>query len=118
MPAFKGSDFEIQLPVEFSDESTYAFAFPARLSFRPSVVVKTELLTQPVELPTYAAQQLEKIRAVLQDMLVVSSGPAEHGGLTAYGSIYDWGEAARRVRQKQRYILLNDPLRVVTLTAT
>jgi hypothetical protein len=118
MPAFHGSDFEIQLPAEFSDESTYAFAFPARANFRPSVVVKTERLVPPVELPAYVAQQLEKIRAVLQNVSVVSSGPAEHGELTAYGSVYDWGEASRRVRQKQRYILLNDPVRVVTLTAT
>jgi hypothetical protein len=118
MPEFTGNDFEIQLPPDYSDESTYAFALPARAGFRPSVVVKTERLAKPVELPAYAAQQLEKIQTVLQKMEVVSSGPAAHGELQAYGSIFDWGEPARRVRQKQRYILLNDPARVVTLTAT
>jgi hypothetical protein len=118
MPAFKGSDFEIQLPDEFSDESTYAFAFRARSNFRPSVAVKTERLAEPLELATYVAQQLERIRSLLQDVSVVSSGPEKHEGLTAYGSVYDWGEATRRVRQRQHYILLNEPLRVVTLTGT
>ena len=44
MPEFRGNDFEIQLPDDYSDESSYAFALPARVDFRPSVVVKTELL--------------------------------------------------------------------------
>ena len=118
MSVFRGSDFEIELPADCSDESTYAFAFPSRSSFRPSIVVKTERLSGKVELPAYAAKQLDKIRELLQNVSIVSVGPAEHRGLPAYGSVFDWGDATRRVRQKQRYLLLNDPHRVVTLTAT
>jgi hypothetical protein len=118
MPDFRGNDFEIQLPADYSDESTYAFALPARVDFRPSVVVKAERLAKPVELSTYAAEQLEKIQGLLPRVALIEAGHAVHGEFAAYTSVYDWGEPARRVRQKQRYILLDDPARVVTLTAT
>jgi hypothetical protein len=118
MPTFKGTDFEIELPRECSDESTYAFAFPARSNFRPSIVVKTERLAEPIDLPAYVEKQLENIKKLLLDVVVVRVGPEKHRELSAYASVYDWGEASRRVRQKQRYIPLNDPARVVTLTAT
>ena len=118
MPAFQGTDFQIELPRDFRDESTYAFSVPARSGFRPSVVVKTEWLDQPVSLSTYVEQQLDQIKNVLPDVTIVSKGQVQHGGLNALSSIYDWGEAPRRVRQKQRYFLLTDPDRVVTLTAT
>lgn len=118
MPEFRGNDFEIQLPDDYSDESSYAFALPARVDFRPSVVVKTELLAKPVELSNFAAEQLEKIGGLLPNVTRIGAGHAVHDDFAAYTSVYDWGEPARRVRQKQRYILLNDPARVVTLTAT
>jgi len=118
MPEFRGNDFEIELPADYSDESTYAFALPARADFRPSVVVKAERLAKPVELSAYAAEQLEKIQGLLPQVSLIGAGHAVHGEFEAYTSIYDWGEPARRVRQKQRYILLSDPARVVTLTAT
>lgn len=118
MPAFRANDFEIQLPADFSDESTYAFALPARANFRPSIVVKTERLTVPVDLSSYVAHQLAKIRELLQDVSVIASGPAQHGGLAAFTSTYDWGERSRRIRQKQHYLLLDNPARIVTLTAT
>ncbi|MGZ5093867.1 MAG: DcrB-related protein [Burkholderiales bacterium] len=117
MPTFKGSYFSIELPADFSDESTYAFALPARASFRPSVVVKAERLTQPTELGAYVEQQLDKIKKALPHMNVLSVTPPKPGE-AAVTSIYEFGEAAQRVRQKQRYVLLKDPARVVTLTAT
>ena len=118
MPKFRGTDFEIELPSEFSDESTYAFAFRARADFRPSITVKTERLREPTELPAYVEKQLENIKKLLPDVAVVSGAPTKHGNFPAHTSIYDWGDKARRVRQKQRYILLKDPARVVTLTGT
>lgn len=118
MAVFKGSDFEIELPSEFSDESTYAFAFPARVNFRPSMTVRTDRLGQPTELSIYVGQQLERIKQMLPAVAIVSSGPETHGEHPAFGSVYDWGEDERRVRQRQHYILLKEPLRVVTLTAT
>ncbi|MGZ5224339.1 MAG: DcrB-related protein [Burkholderiales bacterium] len=117
MPTFKGSYFSIELPADFSDESTYAFALPARANFRPSVVVKAERLTQPTELGAYVEQQLDKIKKALPHMNVLSVTPPKPGE-AAVTSIYEFGEAAQRVRQKQRYVLLKDPARVVTLTAT
>lgn len=118
MARFSGSDFVIQLPTGCSDESTYAFAFPSREEVRPSLVVKTERLARPVCLAEYVGQQLESLRGALQNFIVVSSGPVEGIEFSAHDSVFDWGDATRRVRQKQRYILLEGPLRVVTLTAT
>ncbi|MFN0101013.1 MAG: DcrB-related protein [Bryobacteraceae bacterium] len=118
MPTFQGSDFAIELANEYSDESTYAFAFPASGNFRPSVVVKTERLTAPVELPVYAAEQREKIKGMLPGVEVIHVGTVRHGEFAAQVSVYDWGDAARRVRQVQRCILLENPARVVTLTGT
>lgn len=118
MPAFKGTDFEIELPDGVSDESTYAFAFPARSNFRPSVVVKTERLSEPLELAVYVKNQLREIKNLLSNVTLVSVEPVAQEGLTAYGSVYDWGDPGQRVRQKQRYFLLQNPLRIVTLTAT
>lgn len=39
---------------------------------------------------------------------------------TPYGRrcVYDWGDPERRIRQVQRYLLLANPARVVTLTGT
>jgi hypothetical protein len=118
MSTFRGTDFQIELPDEYRDESTYAFAFRSRSGFSPSVVVKTERLAQPSELSAYVEQQLDKIKQLLPSVTVVSVASDRHGGAAAQTAIYDWGEARRRVRQKQRCILLSSPDRVVTLTAT
>lgn len=118
MPLFKGSDFEIQLPSNAADESTYAFALPARANFRPSVVIKTERLRQSVPLRNYVDAQLEKLRSLLRDFVLTTLDPVEHDHLEAYQSVYEWRNETLRLRQKQRYLLLTEPLRVVTLTAT
>ncbi len=115
---FHGTDFAIELPKDFRDESTYAFAFRARSGFSPSVVVKTERLAQPAELSVYVEQQLAKIEQLLPAVTIVNNSRDPHGELVARTSVYDWGEPQRRLRQKQRYIRLTDPDRVVTLTAT
>ncbi len=110
MARFQGSDFAIELPEEYTDESTYAFAFPGRGGFRPSVVVKTERLRTAVELGEYARRALDTLPGL--EMVLNEE--------TAYGRrcVYDWGDAGRRIRQVQRHILLADPARVVTMTGT
>ena len=110
MARFQGSDFAMELPEEHTDESTYAFAFPGRGGFRPSVVVKTARLRAPVELGEYALRALEALPGV--EVILNEE--------TAYGRrcVYDWGDAGRRTRQIQRHILLADPARVVTMTGT
>ena len=110
MPRFEGSDFSMELPEEYTDESTYAFAFPARGGFRPSVVVKTERLGGPVGLHEYSLQGL----AQLPGLEMVSNSEQPYGRRC----VYDWGEPGRRIRQVQRYLLLSDPPRVVTMTGT
>lgn len=110
MPRFQGTDFTIELPAGCSDESTYAFAFPSREDFRPSVVVKTERLSGPAELPVYAAEQLGRIREALPEVEVLE--------MAGHRCVYEFGDAAQRIRQVQRYILREDPWRVVVLTAT
>ncbi len=118
MPTFHGTDFAIELPADFRDESTYAFAFRARADFSPSVVVKTERLVRPVELSAYVDEQLAKIQQLLPAVAIVSNTPDLQGELPARTSVYEWGEPRRRLRQKQRYLSLTAPDRVVTLTAT
>jgi hypothetical protein len=118
MPAFKGLDFEVELPAGCTDESTYAFALPARSDFRPSVVIKTERLKEQTELGSYVDKQIAEIKKMLPAVSVISNVAGEHGANPARTSVYDWGEPARRVRQKQRYIMLNEPARVVTITGT
>ena len=118
MSAFKGTDFEIALPAEYSDESTYAFAFPTRGNFRPSLVVKSERLAEPSELSVYVEKQLEKLKQLLPSVTIISKAASKQGEAPAFTCVYDWGEATQRVRQKQRYLLLAHPWRVVTLTGT
>jgi hypothetical protein len=118
MPTFHGADFAIELPADFRDESTYAFAFKARSDFSPSVVVKTERLVRPVELSAYVDEQLVKIQQLLPAVTIVSNMPDPQSELPARTSVYEWGEPRRRLRQKQRYVRLTAPDRVVTLTAT
>lgn len=119
MPSFKGSDFEIELPTGCTDQSTYAFAFPARVGdFRPSVVVKTDRFAEPPELISHVEKQIEALKGALAEFNVVSKTPGKHGELPAFTLVYDWGQAPKRVRQKQRYILLPEPARIVTMTAT
>jgi hypothetical protein len=118
MPTFRGLDFLIELPDGFRDESTYAFAIPGRGKFQPSVVVKTERLAAPQPLPAYVNTQIEKLRKLFSDWARVQSESTRHGPLPAHVLVYDWGPASQRVRQKQLYLLLDDPLRVVTLTGT
>ena len=118
MPPFKGFDFQIELPHGSTDESTYAFAFPGRGSFRPSVVVKTERLGEPIQLEAYVEKQLGTLEQVLPKLVVASGTSITHDDLPAYVSVFDWGEPEKRVRQKQRYIVLRDPARIVTITGT
>lgn len=118
MPTFRGSDFLVELPDGFRDESTYAFTLPTRSKFQPSVVVKTERLAAPQPLPEYVKHQLDKIRQVLPEFTPIRSQPAQHGKLPAYSATYEWGPPTQRVRQKQLYILLEEPARVVSLTST
>lgn len=120
MPSFKGTDFEIELPTGCTDQSTYAFAFPTRAGdFRPSVVVKTDRFKEPPDLAAHVEKQVEALKGALADMNVVSKTPGKHGELPAYTLVYDWGQHPKRIRQKQRYIMLAEPTpRVVTMTAT
>lgn len=117
MPTFLGSDFELDLPSGATDESTYAFAFPARGNFRPSITVKTQRLAGATELAAHVEEQLGHIKAALPDLNVLVRGAASDDGRT-FEAVYDFGEPSRRVRQRQRYLLLPEPWRVVTLTAT
>ena len=97
MPTFKGSYFSIELPADFSDESTYAFALPARANFRPSVVVKAERLTQPTELGAYVEQQLDKIKKALPSWK------------SAFARNIGWamaGEASRQVFRAAYFLLV------------
>lgn len=110
MGRFQGSDFALELPEEYTDESTYAFAFPGRGGFRPSVVVKTERLGGVVALAEYARMALAK----LPGLEMVSNEETPYGRRC----VYDWGDPERRIRQVQRYLLLANPARVVTLTGT
>jgi hypothetical protein len=118
MPTYQGPGFKIDLPDNYADESTYAFTFPASGNFRPSVVVKTDILRFPLALTDYAFEQRTKIGKMLPGFEIVHVTPGSHGEYSAVTCVYDWGDAARRVRQLQRHILLPDPARVVTLTAT
>jgi hypothetical protein len=118
MPTFHGSDFAIELPQESRDESTYAFTFPARSSFAPSVVIKTERLAHPTDLAVYVEQQLAKIQRLLPAVAVLSNSAERPDDPRMRTSVFDWGDPSRRLRQKQRYIQLSDPERVVTLTGT
>lgn len=110
MGRFQGSDFALELPEEYTDESTYAFAFPGRGGFRPSVVVKTERLGGVVALAEYARMALAK----LPGLEMVSNEETPYGRRC----VYDWGDPERRIRQVQRYLLLANPAWVVTLTGT
>jgi hypothetical protein len=118
MPIVSGSYFSLDVPSGTTDESTYAYALPARANFRPSIVVKTERLAEPTPLGTYVQQQLEKIKGVLPNVEIVSVTPPGQGEPPAYTSVYDFGDATQRVRQKQRYMVLDDQVRIVTMTAT
>jgi len=88
MPTFHGTDFAIELPADFRDESTYAFAFKARSDFSPSVVVKTERLARPVELSAYVDEQLAKIQQLLPAVAIVSITADPQGELPARTSVY------------------------------
>jgi hypothetical protein len=119
MSRFQGTDFLINLPDGCSDESTYAFTLPGQGPFRPSVVIKTERLPAPVELPVFAAQQMDRIKAMLPAVAIVHTTDGRHHRAPARTYIYDWGEPGPgRIRQIQRHILLAAPDRVVTLTGT
>jgi hypothetical protein len=110
MPLFTGSDFSIELPEGYRDESTYALVFARRGNFRPSLVVKTERVGEGAELSVYAADQRREMREVLPGMEVLRVEAEEWE--------FEWGEEGKRVRQRQRFVMLRDPERVVTMTGT
>lgn len=118
MPVQLGSEFTLELPLQYSDESTYVFAMEPRGGFRPSVVVKTEQRPAAIDLAVYAAEQRAKVRQAFDDLEMLSFDTFLHGELAAEEWTYEWGPAAQRVRQRQRYILLACGHRVATLTAT
>lgn len=118
MPIFRGGDFELQTPWEYVDLSTYAYTFPARGAFQPSVVVKWERVAEGTGIASYAAGQMDQIRAGLPEVEVVSGAAARHREWPAYVYVYSFGEARQRMRQMQRHILVPGPPRVATLTAT
>jgi hypothetical protein len=118
MGTFAGSDFEIEVPVAFTDESTYVFAFPSRGAYRPSVAVKSIALGEDVALAAYAAEQLAAVRGVLPDVEVLTDEGVDHKGMAAHVTAYLFGEEGARMRQEQRYIRLAGKGRIVTLTAT
>jgi len=118
MPKFRGSDFQIEIPHQCSDESTYAFAFPARENFRPSVVVKTERLAEPVALGAYAEKQLATLKPMLPGFSVVASQAKPAASLPSHEATFDWVQNGRRVRQRQRYVALEAPARIVSITGS
>ena len=118
MRKFSGSDFEITVGEAYRDESTYAFTFAAGSGLRPSVVVKTVRVGEGVELAEFAGERLAEIREALPGVELVRDGASRQGEWAAHETVYEFGDERRRLRQMQRYLLLEAPLRVVTLTAT
>src|SRR5438128_180261 len=106
MAHFQGGNFEIKIPDDCTDMSTYVFAFPASPRFQPSVVVKTEVRGEKSPVQRYASQQINTLQENLLDFKILSQTPGTQGSRESVVAVFEWGPAgeAQRIRQKQMYL--------------
>lgn len=120
MAHFEGAGFEIKVPDDCTDMSTYVFAFPASSRFQPSIVVKTEVRGEKPEVQRYAMQQINTLQENLLDFKILSQTPGKQGTRDLVMAIFEWGpdEEGHRIRQKQMYVSVPERSSFYTLTAT
>jgi hypothetical protein len=120
MAHFQGASFDIKVPDDCTDMSTYVFAFPASPRFQPSVVIKTEVRGEKPAVQRYASQQINALQENLLDFRILSQTPSRQGTRDLVIAIFEWGPAGetQRIRQKQMYLAVPERSSFYTLTAT
>jgi hypothetical protein len=120
MAQFTVPGFEIKLPENYTDMSTYVFALPASPRFQPSIVVKTEVRGEKPAIQRYASQQINTLQENLQDFTMLSQTPGKQGVRDLVTASFEWGPAdeGQRIRQQQWYISIPERSSFYTLTAT
>jgi hypothetical protein len=97
MPKFDAPAFQIELPPDTVDASSYCFALPASGRFHPSIVIKSDDLPKGEELRKYVEVQVTKLRKQLKNFVLIS-GPDDRGP-GQIGLQCRWGDGDSRFRQ-------------------
>ncbi len=101
MPSFESPYFQIELPPETVDASSYCFALPAAGRFHPSIVVKFDDLPKGQNLSDYAALQVKKMEAQLKNFKMLV--PPQSDAPDQISLSYQWGANDSRFRQYQNF---------------
>ena len=119
MPKFQGSGFDLELPSKCIDASAYTFVLPGGEGFSPNLVIRFENIEDTVDLKQYADDQLKSLSARVDDFKLVSQASGKRGQWDGVMAVYEWGEGAMRMHQKQVYLLVKGkPARIYILTSS
>src|SRR4051812_36972088 len=107
MPAYQTSAFQVELPDNFEDASTYAFVFPGGSpDFNRSVVIKKDPSEAMVDLVAYMVTQRGKLRQGADGFEIVGEWQSRQGGYEVVTTVFEWNPNVKRIRQKQWYFHL------------
>ncbi|MGA2275208.1 MAG: DcrB-related protein [Bryobacteraceae bacterium] len=97
MPNFDLPYFQIELPANTVDASSFCYALPASGRFHPSIVIKFRDLPAQQQLKDFAAVQVKKMQGQLKDFEMLEQPRAE--GPDQISLSYRWGADDSRFRQ-------------------
>ncbi len=114
MSSFDSPYFQIDLPPDTVDASSYCFALAAASRFHPSIVIKFDDLPPGQTLTDYAAIQVKKMQAQLKNFKMLVPPQTNAPGQISLS--YQWGAEDSRFRQYQ--IFRQNGVRVFLITGT
>lgn len=119
MTAFQGSGFSVDVPAGCTDASIYTFALPPVDGFSPYIVIRFEVVKEPLDLTAYVNKQLESLASNTDEFKMLSQNAGKRGNWGCVVTDCQWGPEMGRMHQKYVHFLVpGKPSKVYTLTTT
>lgn len=120
---YETASFQLDVPEGCVEDSIHVIRLPPGEgradAFQPSIVVKRESASAPLDLEKRVVQQVATMAREFDDFSLVERTITVHRGLRASVLVFDWGADARsRIRQKQLLVLSADGRELHVLTAS
>jgi hypothetical protein len=119
MPNFQGAGFNIELPENCTDASTYTFVLPECNGFSATLNIRHESAAEVGDLKTHINVSLKALRDSVKNFTLLNQAAGKRGEHQGLMTSYEWGDGQSRVRQKQYCLMTSgEQPKIYILTST
>jgi hypothetical protein len=119
MPNFQGTGFNIELPEDCTDASTYTFVLPENNGFSATLNIRHESATEVKNLKAHINVSLKALRDSVTNFTLLNQAAGKRGEHEGLMTSFEWGEGPGRVRQKQYCLMTSgENPKIYILTST